>query len=315
MIKIKNLCIAICLFVFTQVTCKIIKIPDIHIPPHILTSSRESSVPYISGDTFRAFCDFIIDGTQSTVNTDLVKDGDTIFLSPNPLLISFFFKEVHPFIKKKYILVTHNSSRSVPGEFYHYLDDDKLIAWFGLDCDNNSNPKFIPIPEGIANQYWPHGNIKTLTQALQHINKTERPWLVYLNGSKTHKERSEVANFFSDKPWCIKGQHKPYSEYLKDVAQAKFILCPRGSGIDCHRQWEAMLLGTIPIIKHSTIDSVFEGLPVVLINEWSEVTEEFLKKTYTLMKNQSFKMDRMFAEYWLHKIETLKKSFSIKSKK
>jgi hypothetical protein len=76
-----------------------------------------------------------------------------------------------------------------------------------------------------------------------------------------------------------------------------------------------MLLGAIPIIKHSTIDSLFEGLPVVLINSWDDVTEEFLQKTYLLMKNQSFKTDRMFAEYWLHKIEVLKKSFSNKSKK
>ena len=65
---------------------------------------------------------------------------------------AFFFKEVHPFIRKKYILVTHNSDCSAPGKFNHYLNDDKLIAWFGLNCDNNSNPKFIPIPIGIANQ-------------------------------------------------------------------------------------------------------------------------------------------------------------------
>ena len=100
-------------------------------------------------------------------------------------------------------------------------------------------------------RYSPHGNIKAITETLQYIKNTKRPWLVYLNVSKTHKERSEVENFFSDKPWCIKGQRKPYPEYLKDVIQSKFILCPRGSGIDCHRQWEAMLLGSIPIMKRS----------------------------------------------------------------
>lgn len=309
---IKKICIVISLFIAGQAACKIIKTPGAHAPKNVLAASRVSSFPYISGDTFRTFCDFIIDEKQSLFNTDLVKNGDTIFLKTD--LLAFFFKEVHPFIKEKYILVTHNSDYSAPGKFSYYLDDDKLIAWFGINCDNNSNPKFIPIPIGIANQYCPHGNVTSLSEMLHGVNNFERPWLVYLNVGKTHKERLEVEKIFSNKPWCVKGQRKPYSEYLKDVVKAKFILCPRGNGLDCYRQWEAMLLGVIPIMKHSTIDPVFEGLPVLLINDWNEVTEDFLQKTYLLMKNKSFKNNRMFAEYWLYKIEVLKKSFSIKSK-
>lgn len=309
MTKIKKLCAVIGLFIVGQAVCKIVTIP------YHRTSApfRASSYPYISGDTFRAACDFIIDEEESTFNTNLVNDGDTIFLRTN--MMSFFFKEIHPFIGKKYILVTHNSDCSAPGKFSNYLNDKKIIAWFGLNCDNNSNPKFIPIPIGNSNRYSPRGNIKLITEILQHIKNTNRPWLLYMNFTPSNNERSKVANLFSDKPWCVKSERKSFSKYLKDVIQAKFILCPLGAGLDCYRQWEAMLFGAIPIMKHSTIDPIFEGLPVLLVNEWSEVTEELLQKTYDRMENQSFKKDRMFAEYWLNKIETLKRSFSIKSKK
>ena len=34
----------------------------------------------------------------------------------------------------------------------------------------------------------------------------------------------------------------------KDFA---FVLCPHGGGLDCHRNWEALCLGCIPIVKTS----------------------------------------------------------------
>lgn len=306
MMKIKKLYLGIVLLTMNELVCKIIDIPEVKVPQDVLNSQRKSSAPYISGDTFRAFCNFIIDEKQIPFNTDLVKDGDTIFLKTD--LMAFFFTEVHPFITKKYILVTHNSDYSAPDKFIQYLNDDKLIAWFGLNCDNNSNSKFIPIPIGIANQYSPYGNIKVLNEAIQNISDAERPWLVYLNVGKTHKERIDIQKVFYNKSWCKKGQRKPYCEYLKDVIQSKFILCPRGNGLDCHRQWEAMLLGAIPIMKHSSIDQVFEGLPVLYVNDWSDVTEDFLQKSYILIKNQHFKTDPIFAQYWLQKIESLKKT-------
>ena len=67
MIKIKKLCVVISLFIINQVACKIVKIPNIKTSKNVLTSSRASSFPYISGDTFRAFCDFIIDETQKQI--------------------------------------------------------------------------------------------------------------------------------------------------------------------------------------------------------------------------------------------------------
>ncbi len=33
-----------------------------------------------------------------------------------------------------------------------------------------------------------------------------------------------------------------------------FVLSPHGNGLDCHRTWEALLLGCIPVVKTSAID-------------------------------------------------------------
>ncbi|CAF1495428.1 unnamed protein product [Adineta steineri] len=54
-------------------------------------------------------------------------------------------------------------------------------------------------------------------------------------------------------------------------------LSPRGGGLDCHRTWEALYLDIIPIVWHSTLDSLYTNLPIIIIKDWSEVNEEFLR--------------------------------------
>ncbi|CAF1010923.1 unnamed protein product [Adineta steineri] len=54
-------------------------------------------------------------------------------------------------------------------------------------------------------------------------------------------------------------------------------LSPRGGGLDCHRTWEALYLDIIPIVWHSTLDSLYTNLPIIIIKNWSEVNEEFLR--------------------------------------
>jgi hypothetical protein len=52
------------------------------------------------------------------------------------------------------------------------------------------------------------------------------------------------------------------------------------------KAWEAILLGTIPIIQYSTLDDAYERFPVVFVNEWNEIfqndnVETFLRSQLT----------------------------------
>ncbi len=53
-----------------------------------------------------------------------------------------------------------------------------------------------------------------------------------------------------------------------------FIACVHGSGIEpSPKAWEAVLLGCIPIVQHSTLDDAYSQLPVVFVTEWKELFE------------------------------------------
>jgi hypothetical protein len=49
-----------------------------------------------------------------------------------------------------------------------------------------------------------------------------------------------------------------------------FVPSPAGNGYDCHRTWEALYLGAIPVILKSEFcgDSTW---PVLLVDEWNDL--------------------------------------------
>jgi hypothetical protein len=63
-------------------------------------------------------------------------------------------------------------------------------------------------------------------------------------------------------------------------SQYAFVASPHGHGLDCHRTWEALLLGSIPIVKTSTLDPMWKDLPVLIVDDWGDITPKLLQKTF-----------------------------------
>ena len=58
--------------------------------------------------------------------------------------------------------------------------------------------------------------------------------------------------------------------YWRALASAAFVASPFGRGIDTHRAWEVLALGSVPVMLSSSLDPLFDGLPVVLLESWSD---------------------------------------------
>lgn len=78
-----------------------------------------------------------------------------------------------------------------------------------------------------------------------------------------------------------------------------FVLSPHGNGLDCHRTWEAMLLGCIPIVKSSPLDDLFTNLPVLIVKEWSDINEELLNNAIIWATHNDFDYEKLTLKYWL----------------
>jgi len=269
---------------------------------------RPSSYPYMTGDTLRHFCDHIIDETQYSFDPSGIKEGDTIFVNTDYL--RSFFQKVYPKIKNKFFLVSHNGVLSASCKLFEkYLEDEKLIAWFAKNGILEDHPKMIQIPVGIANQYFPHGNITVLNEVRERLDQYEKKHVLCVSFSLKDNfgEREGLFNKFKNVSFAYFPEQKSYKEYLEDLASSKFVLSPPGTGLDCYRTWEAILVGCIPIIKSSPLDSLYANLPVLIVEDWDEITLDLLRWIENSMHYHAFDMEKLFADHWLDLIRRFKK--------
>lgn len=62
-------------------------------------------------------------------------------------------------------------------------------------------------------------------------------------------------------------------DWYATVSEYSLVLCPRGNGLDTHRAWEALYLGRIPVVTSSAMDAAFDGLPVLILGSWDELSD------------------------------------------
>ena len=68
-----------------------------------------------------------------------------------------------------------------------------------------------------------------------------------------------------------------YKDFLFRLKQCKFMICPRGNAIDCHRNWEVLYMRRVPIMTRDPyLQKLFENYPVLFVDKYSDVTEELL---------------------------------------
>jgi hypothetical protein len=128
--------------------------------------------------------------------------------------------------------------------------------------------------------------------------------LVYLNFSiNTYPVlRKYVFNKFKDMSWVKLGETVPTIEgrkkYLREIKSSKFVLCPRGNGIDTHRIWESLYMGSIPIVIYEEAHHLFTDLPILFINDWDEINEDFLNNKYDEISSKNWSYDKLKMSYW-----------------
>lgn len=77
-----------------------------------------------------------------------------------------------------------------------------------------------------------------------------------------------------------------------------FTISPRGNGMDCHRTWEGIILGSAPVIPDLPINTLFRDLPVVVVQDWAAVTPEFLARERTRILDETFEFRGVLLEHW-----------------
>jgi hypothetical protein len=95
---------------------------------------------------------------------------------------------------------------------------------------------------------------------------------------------------------------KSFRGYLEDLRAAAFVFSPPGAGRDCHRHWEALLMGAVPIVvQDNTNAKLFEGLPVWRVKSYGNISYEEVEKQHARFHGPGTNWDfgRLYTDFWL----------------
>jgi len=239
---------------------------------------------------------------------DLTNFKDTQFCKTD-----FISEYSNQYIKK---FITHNSDYSI---------DDKTIKsgpkfdlWYAQNKDTN-NENVITIPIGLENfesnfthksMFSKHSSLPSNSfykkEYINELSKTfeKKTHLVYLNFNPSTylKERNYVLNLFFNKNWVCYNNNITWKQYYDGLYKSKFVFSPRGNGIDCHRTWEALYLRTIPIVIKTSCMNEFKDLPILFIDSWEQINEDFLLTKYEEMNNIKYNLNKCKMSYWIQRI-------------
>jgi len=81
---------------------------------------------------------------------------------------------------------------------------------------------------------------------------------------------------------------------------------PQGKGRACHRDWEALAAGAVPLLDWDAspaMADLYAELPVVRVKDWRGVTPSFLADALADVKRRAARreidMRRLYLPYWV----------------
>jgi hypothetical protein len=94
------------------------------------------------------------------------------------------------------------------------------------------------------------------------------------------------------------------SDYFTTLPNYKFVISPEGNGVDCHRHYEALMAGCIPVVEDSAhIRHVYGNCPILYTTDYSDITPEYLLKTYDEMIDKTYDFSRLFVSSYSQELQ------------
>jgi len=299
-------------------------------PLYLFDTNAEAQCQLVSSRGILGSCKVKSSNPISSIQTLIsynwsdLKDGTTLYVCSNAIK---HFVTCLDSIPVKFVLVSGDCDELVPNDcfennanFLKFIESDKIIHWYAQNCVG-THPKLSGIPIGldyhtVKTQDHPWSPMMSpLTQESQivSLNKipfTERTIKCYSNfhftihGRKFGSDRVDAMNNVPKELVFYEPTTLPRIESWMNQAKYAFVLSPQGGGLDCHRTWEALCLGCIPIVKTSQINYLFDDLPVLIVNEWKDVTKNLLEQTVADFSTKKFDYSKITLKYWMDKIRS-----------
>jgi len=213
---------------------------------------------------------------------------------------------------------------------------DIVKAWKKEGCSQDYVRQYLDHPHThavITSQFhiWDHPKVHSLPLGFQFqktavrlkdqlqkygknpVTASQRPQLLMVNSKKRDGMRTQLLNatittFTQRYNHSLKNTYGRgnMNGYLDEMSSAKFIMSPSGTGIDCYRHWEALMLGCIPVLETWNRSDgwmrTFDGLPVAWIDSYYNMTPAWLEDQYWKILQtppEDYQWKKLTRKYWI----------------
>jgi hypothetical protein len=262
---------------------------------------------FITGEKFKSIADYIYTPSVkyehdyndfgNTFHPLYIKDGDIIYT--HTMFVKQLFLVVRN-IDKKLTIVSHNCDTAVDSSF---IIPANVVKWYSQNV-NITDPRVESLPIGLENSRW-FPEVRKKEKILAKLNDPrEYRNLVYMshNIATNPDERLRLYQLYQNEPWVTSKSSGGFDQYLDNIYNHKFVICPEGNGIDTHRTWECLYVGTIPIEKRNLNNRFYTDLPICFVDNWEDLTPEFLESEFIRIKSGKWNMEKLTFEYWKNRI-------------
>jgi len=232
-------------------------------------------------------------------------------------------------IRTKFKLITGDADKGPiqtlgsKQEFDSLANNTYLITWFGQNAVNGeeNHSKFVQIPIGLDYHTLKRESMKWGPQATPLEQETlllgkrkaslafgERTTKPFYAGSPSSAMRSTIVTEVSSSGGAeIQQDSMDRGTFWGQLGTHRFVVSPPGNGVDCHRTWEAIAMGSIPIVS-DRLDTLYRknGFNVVTLtdNQWGKLEDPVVQKKMQDAASRYEKTipEAMYLKYWTDKI-------------
>ena len=205
-------------------------------------------------------------------------------------------------LPKRIILVSGDSDLACTDiDYAKIIECRKIAHWFAQNCNLpvNLSHRVTPMPIGLdyhtlANTKGEHAwgypespvDQEALLLAIEKTPLKERKLACYANfqfftKSRYGPVREDAVLKLNERPHLVYYEPEKVERAITWANQLDyaFVISPPGNGLDCHRTWEALVLGCIPVVVRTgtLLDELYESLSALLVDNYS-ITETDLEK-------------------------------------
>lgn len=245
-----------------------------------LTQGRYSSFPFVSPDTFRALCDVVIEGdevkrrpsmaTRTLIFFDLSEiEGtetsfdDTVSLklleteldkAPAPAVVIMSHGDLVPSVD----LLSEIAHRSAMVFSVNLIQETDRIKAIPLGLENLSRNL-----NGRLGDYFVHLGDPPAIPRTRDVFAAFEP-------ENNLAVRGPLVELLRDSRFGWSSRRILPEDYRQAVQRSLFVLSPPGRGLDCHRTWEAIYLGAVPVVLEGSLPAgLVQHLPVQVVSSYA----------------------------------------------